>query len=176
MSKSFSLYLLLLLLCCSYASTGGSSRREPSTPEERRLFVDIVRQIEHSPLDKSLQKKREKAFLWLIDIPDVTVHICTAPLGDFFDNDKNKKDAYKYTTEIFAQLVLSQGVFVIENGETSNNDAEYIAGVEGALNAYRAILRTEPDARSTILDELLEKQSLGDLVQVIQENSKKCHK
>jgi len=144
-------------------------QRGPSTPAERERAVAIAHKLEQAPLDKSLRPDREWAILWLIQVPDVHVKLCTNVLGDF------TKSKYKYSPEITTQLTLSSAAFVIEHPDKAGDAvAQYLAGVEGALNAYRAIIKEKPQAKSDALDELLQKQAQGTLVEFVQEQSKRC--
>lgn len=140
----------------------------PSTPEERQRFVTIARKLEQSPLDPSLKKDREWGLLWLIQVPDISVNICTAALGNFYDEKS------KYSAEMTAQLTFSSGAFVIEHTDQANDQlAQYMAGVEGALNAYKAILRAQPEAKSKELDRMLAKQAQGELSDFVKESTQK---
>jgi carboxypeptidase Q len=144
--------------------------RGPSTPEERARFVSIARKFEANPLDPSLAKDREWAILWLIQVPDIQTKLCAEVLGSAY-----KKEKYRHSSEIAAQLLLSGGVFVIENPDKAKDDkAQYLAAVEGVLKAYQSILREEPKATSTALNDLLQKQSQGSLTDFVHDSSKKC--
>jgi hypothetical protein len=158
--------LVLVGLCLSVAGQNGS-KRGPSTPEERQRFVSIAHKLEQSPLDKDLQPEREWALLWLIQVPDFTVHVCTGFM----------KKKYKYSSEIVVQVTFSSGAFLIEHPDKKDDRlAEYVAGVEGALNAYKAILKMKPEAKSKELDDLLEKQNQGSLLDFVRESSSKACK
>lgn len=70
------------------------------------------------------------------------------------------KVQYTYSSEITTQLTFSEAAFTIRNPDRNGDEAaQYLAGVERALNAYDSILKAKPDAKSNVLDELLEKQS-----------------
>jgi carboxypeptidase Q len=168
---ALSLALILLGVSAGIALQQ-QAQRGPSTPEERQRFVAIAQKMENAPLDGSLRKEREWGLQWLIQVPDITVELCIAPLGDFM----NKK--YKYSSEIVTQITFSSGAFIIEHpGQAKDVAAQRLAGMEGALKAYQSILKTKPDARSKALDELLEKQRDGKLADHVQETaSKGCTK
>lgn len=162
-------YLLtgLILISFSLAVAAQGNERGPSTPEERQRFVTIAHKLEQAPLDESLHKEREWAFLWLVQVPDVHVNICTAPLGDFM------KSKYKYSSEIVGQMTFSSGVFAVEHlGKPTDEAAQYLAGVEGALRAYQAILKSKPNTKSKALDDFLEKQKQGKLADLVREAAK----
>src|SRR5712671_868346 len=126
-------FAMVMLGMCTVAASQQQSQRRPSTPEERQRFVAITRKMEDAPLDQSLQKDREWGLFWLVQVPDITAEVCTAPLGDFM------KKKYKYSSEIIVQLTFSSGAFVIEHPDQAKDmKAQYLAGVEGALKAYQA--------------------------------------
>jgi len=157
--------LVLAALVLSPARPGlGQDKRGPSTPEERTRFVAIAQKMEQSPLDPGLRPEREWALRWLIEVPDVSVNLCTAPLGDFM------KKKYKYSSEIVVQLTFSSGQFIIEHpDQAKDKNAQYLAGVEGALRAYQSILKAKPDAKSKELDDLIQKQTQGTLNEYVRE-------
>ncbi|HEX5184204.1 MAG TPA: hypothetical protein VFW19_13785 [Allosphingosinicella sp.] len=130
----------------------------PSSPQDRQRFVSITHRLEQAPLDPALKADREWAIAWLVDAPDVTVHVCGDALGGLLRSN------YVYGPEILVQDALSMGAFAIEHPEAANDpDATQLAGVEGALDAYRSILRDKPEARSPALDALLQARSRGAL-------------
>jgi carboxypeptidase Q len=149
----------ILAVCLLAPSPGqAQSKRGPSTPEERQRFLAVAHRLEETPLDPALRSEKQWALLWLLEVPDFTVNVCTAPLGDFM------KKKYKYSGEVVIQLTFSGGAFLIEHpDQAKDTGAQYVAGVEGALKAYQSILRAKPDAKSKELDDLIEKQSRGVL-------------
>ena len=164
--KAILVWLILLYVGVANAQTG--DKRGPSTPEERERFVKIVHKLEQSPLDKNLYPERAWALQWLVEVPDINVDVCTAPLGDFM------KSNYKYASLIEGQFTFSMGVFVIEHlGKPADDVSSLVAGVEGALNAYKSILKSDPDAGSKALDNLLTKQRDGKLADFVRDSSKK---
>ena len=69
---------------------------------------------------------------------------------------------------------FSIGAFVIEHlGKPADDVAPLVAGVEGVLNAYKSILKSDPEAKSKALDNLLAKQREGKLAGFVREASKK---
>lgn len=144
-------------------------KRGPSTPEERKRFLAVAHKIVKSPLDDTLKSEIKWALQWLSDIPDVNVDPCPAPLGELAASGN------RYSARIFGIYVLSMGAFVVEHPEKSKDtNAQYMAGVDGALKAYKAILRNDSEASSEDLDELLQKQATGKLDEFIQTAAKVC--
>ncbi|HZD95974.1 MAG TPA: hypothetical protein VE133_17060, partial [Candidatus Sulfotelmatobacter sp.] len=56
----------------------------------------------------------------------------------------------------------------------SDTTAQYLAGVESALKAYSVIVKSEPEAKSKTLDDLLVKQKQGKLAEFVRDASKGC--
>jgi hypothetical protein len=144
-------------------------KRSPSTPDERKRFVALVHKLEKTPLDPSLNSEATWALQWLNDVPDVTVNICFSPLGHFAD------EQYRYDSRIKGVFVLGMAVYLIEHPQkAADNSAVYLAGVESALKAYRAILKTKPEAKSRGLDELVAKEDEGLLQDYVHDASGAC--
>ena len=142
----------LLVFALLYPGTALPQERGPSTPEERARALEITRQLEQDPLNRALHKDREWLLRWLIEIPDIQVSICASGLGQFF------KSKYKYSPEIMGQLTFGSAAFIIENPAKAKDEAATcLAGVQGALAAYKAILKSQPSAKSPALDELAAK-------------------
>jgi hypothetical protein len=163
---------MLVIVMCAFGVAQKAPDRGPSTLEERQRFLNFAHKVEAAPLDESLRPEREWATLWLIQVPDIHVNLCTAPLGDFM------KKKYKYSPEIVGQLMYSSAAFVIEHPEQADEKiAQYLAGVEGVLKAYTAILAAKPDAHSKPLDDLLQKQTQDQLADTVRDYAMKgCSK
>ncbi len=147
---------LAAALVCGLSPASASEAR--SSPQDRQRFVSIARSLEQTPVRPKGEAEREWALEWLTDAPDITVTICTEPLAGVVQSD------YRYAPEITIQDMFSIAAFLIEHPESANDPvAQQPAGVEGALTAYRSILRDRPDAKSSILEGLLQTQSRGEL-------------
>ena len=146
-------------------------KRAPSTAEERQRFISITHKLEQEPLDKSLYPEVKWAKKWLEDVPDVNVTVCAPFLfGVDFVREENK-----YAAQLSYQATFAEGVYIIEHPDKkSDTTAQYVAGVESALRAYGAILKSDPSAKSKALDELLEKQKQGKLADFVRDASKDC--
>jgi hypothetical protein len=172
MSKAVPLLLILLSLSIfsAYAAQD-EPKRAPSTAEERTRFVTLTHKLEQNPLDKTLYQDKVWAKQWLEDVPDVNVTICAPVLfGLDFIKEQNK-----YTPQLSYQATFAEAVFIIEHPDKkSDTTAQYVAGVESALKAYTAILKNEPSAKSKALDDLLEKQKQGKLLDFVRDASKDC--
>lgn len=94
----------------------------------------------------------------------------------------------KVRPEILAQIPWSGVASLIESpanpsgnsgtsGETVQRKSKaeiYLAGVEGALRAYEAMLRTRPDLRSPLLDGLIARRDAGELAAYVAETANAC--
>jgi len=156
------LTIVLLLACGFSASNTVAQRRGPSTPEERRRAVEIATLLENDPLNKNAQALSRELLIWLIEIPDITVTICTGMLGDY---SKIKGD---YAGTITTQLSFAETKFVIEHPEQAKDEYQvYLAGVESALKTYQNIKKVKPKVRLEPLEELLLKQQAGELPEFV---------
>ena len=159
-----------LLLCLSVSA----QQRGPSTPEERQKAVQIARSLEAEPLQAGNKDMRQWLTLWLIEVPDVSISVCGEELGPVFhQSDRNKN----FANEIFGQSMFSSAAFVIEHPDKAKDAvALYTAGLEGSLTAYQSILKTHPDAKWPFLDDLIQRQTKGELSDYVKKATAKCRK
>jgi hypothetical protein len=151
--------------------TPASAAGAPSSPEERQRFVSITHKLEQAPLDPGLQADRAWALQWLTDVPDISVEICVETLSGMLHGH------YEYGGQISLQDSFSIAAFMIEHPDSANDrNAQEMAGLQASLNAYRAILRDKPDAKSRALDDLLETQARGELPEYIRKALIRCAK
>jgi ABC-type nitrate/sulfonate/bicarbonate transport system substrate-binding protein len=163
--------LLLILFSSSLLSIAQNEpKRSPSTPEERKRFLSLTRKLEQNPLDKSLYEDKKWAKQWLDDVPDINVNICPLLFGVEFMKEQNK-----YAAQLFYQATFGSAAYIIEHPDKAGDTAaQFVAGVESALKAYSAIVKSEPQAKSKALDDLLEKQKQGKLADFVHGASKSC--
>jgi hypothetical protein len=130
--------------------------RGPSTRAERDRAVKVTHELEQDPLSSNLRADREWLFQWIVAVPDITINVCVDPVAGAGE--------YRYNRELQMQKMFSSATFIIENSAQKGDDlAVENAGVEGALKAYQAILKKDPDAHSAYWDRLLKKQADGSL-------------
>jgi hypothetical membrane protein len=133
--------------------------RGPSTPEDRVRFVTLVRALEGDPLAANANATRQQLREWMIEVPDIRFKVCPDLLGHAVGTD------YRYSREVNLQVLLSGAVLTIEDpGKARDDVAVYTAGVEGALRAYKVLVKSRPDAHLAVLDDLIEKRGRGELV------------
>lgn len=156
---------LLLGLCVAV----GVAQRGPSTPAERKRAVEIATLLEDDPLNEKAKELSNELLLWLIEVPDVNVNLCTSVLGD---SSKIKGD---YAPTLITQLTFSQAKFVIEHPEQVGDQHQvYLAGVEGVLKTYQNIKKAKPKVKLGPLEELLVKQQAGQLSDFVKNEMGGC--
>ena len=152
----------MALLLCAF-SLRSAHARGPSTPEERTKVVAAIRKLEQDPLNADANASRASLVHWALDLPEIRFHRCKKLFGSDLDN-------YPYGREINDQLFLSGVAFTLERQDKMRDEvAAYVAGVKGALRMYEALLRSRPDARSPVLDALVEARDRGALTDRIEE-------
>ena len=160
--------LIVLALTLGFAAKA-TVAQEPSTPEERKRAVEIATLLENDPLNKNAKDLSRELLLWLIQVPDVNVKLCSNVLGDY---SKIKGD---YSPTIITQMGFSQAKFVIEHPEQANDDFQlYLAGVEGALKTYESIKKAKPKVKIEPLEQLLVKQQAGQLRDFVKDAMSGC--
>jgi len=150
--------------------TAIAANRGPSTPEERKQALSYIQDFEANPLNPKLQPEREWLTLWMIQVPDLHVHLCTIL-------DKLAKGDKKNSQAIFNAMFFSQIAFVIQNPDQQNDSlAEHQAGVEGALRVYEALVKANPKDQQPFLDDLIQRRNAGTLAQWVKERvAASCH-
>jgi hypothetical protein len=149
--------VLVLGLALAAVPNMASAGKKRSSTEDLQRFVAITHSLEQAPLAESSRGDREWALAWLTEAPDVSVTICTDALGGMYQSE------YPHSAELILQDVFAMGAFAIEHPGKDDLQAQQLAGVESALNAYRSILKDKPEAKSAFLDQLLDTQAQGGL-------------
>ncbi len=164
-------FILFSLAVLSASFAQNEPKRAPSTPAERQRFLALTHKLEQTPLDKSLYEEKKWAKQWLEDIPDINVNICAPILfGPEFLMEQNK-----YTPQLSYQATFGSAAYIIEHPDKAGDtSSQYVAGVESALKAYSALVKSDPGAKSKALDGLLDKQKQGKLGDVVRDASKPC--
>ena len=161
--------LFLVFLVATVEVLSAVQQRGSSTPQERARAVQTAKSLQADPLEPSLQGDREWLIKWLIEIPDISVKMCTTFLGDLGDS----KSAYPGA--MVATMLASEAAFVIEHPEKAKDvETIYLAGVDGALHGYEAIHKRDTSYRLPLLDDLIQKRDQGKLRDYIRTTEKKC--
>jgi carboxypeptidase Q len=151
--KSFLAFALLLVFSVACVAQGD----HPSTKEERERAIALASKLEANPLDDSLRSDREWLLKWAAEASDFTVSMC-ASHGEF------AKKKYKYGPELTFQKMASAIAFVLQHPDQQKDPvAQELAGVNGTLNAYEVIVKTDPKGHTEYWDDLLKKRSDGTL-------------
>jgi len=160
-------FVVAVVAVCSMRAD--AQQRGPSTPEERARAVQTAKSLQSDPLASNVQEDREWLLKWLIEVPDISVKMCTTFLGDLGDSKSGNPGA------IIAAMLASEAAFVIEHPEKAKDvDAVYFAGVDGALHAYEAIRLKDASYRLPHLDDLIQKRDKGKLSDYVRATAKKC--
>lgn len=153
-----SIAALAFALALGCGAVSATAADPASSAEDRRRFVSIAGQLEEAPLDRRLAAGRVWALGWLMEAPDISVTICANLWSGLLEED------YSHGDVILLQSSFSMAAAMIERPDMANDPiAQQMAGAEGALEAYRSILRSTPRARSPFLDALIRTQSRGEL-------------
>jgi hypothetical protein len=151
-----------LLTACAgggQEGTGAAPAPRSGAGTQKARIVEQVRSLESNPLQDGAPQLRQRLLRYFVDAPDITITVCGGVLDPLARSRQNQG------AEIFAQQLLSSGAFLIENpGMARDQAAVHAAGVAGALRAYESILRAHPDARSPVLDELIQLRERGEMV------------
>jgi len=163
--------LLLIVFCMSAACFGQNQKRGPSTPEERARAVKVAHDLQTDPLANNVQPEREWLIRWLIEIPDIGIDVCGGLLGDLGEKETG------YPGALLSAMLASEAAIIIEHPDKAKDKQEvYLAGVDGALNAYQAIRKQDPKYHAPKLDDFLARRNEGKLKDAVAEATKalKC--
>jgi hypothetical protein len=162
-------FLFIVAALQVFPTQTGAQQRGPSTPQERARAVQTAKSLQADPLAVNLQEDREWLIKWLIEIPDISVKMCTTFLGDLGDSKSG------YPGAIIATMLASEAAFVIEHPESAKEvEKVYLAGVDGALHGYEAIHKKDMSYRLPHLDDLIQKRDQGKLADYVHATAKKC--
>lgn len=161
--------MILVCTVALHSNSAFSQQRGPSTPEERAKAVQVARDLESDPLGPNAKDERSWITVWLIQVPDISVKFCTDLL------EPRPKPESHYAAEISTQMLFSGAAFVIGNPKKAKDQqAVYLAGLEGALKSYEAALKKDPEARWPSVDGIIEKRDQGKLDEYLKQAMKKC--
>jgi hypothetical protein len=169
-TRIVSFFFVFVVVTAEVLSTqAGAQKRGPSTSQERARAVQTAKSLQADPLEPSLQGDREWLVEWLIEIPDISVKMCTTFLGDLGDSKSG------YPGAMIATMLATEAAFMIEHPEKAKDiEAVYFAGVNGALRGYEAIHLKDISYRLPHLDELIQKRDQGKLSDYVRTTAKKC--
>jgi TPR repeat protein len=141
----------------TWVERGPRPSRGPSTPEERAYAILLTRTLEKDPISLDASAARAWLGTWWDEVPDIAVRPCNLV-------DAPNHEPYEYGKELYEQITYSEGAFILENPVTSTDwNAAFLAGMNGALRAYESILKQNPTAKSAFLDDLRLQRDNGQL-------------
>ena len=147
----------LILACALHVRC--SLGRGLSTPEERAKVIALTRSLEVDPLRAGSSAQRDWLRRWVIDVPEIKIYWCEALLGHGLG------ERYPYLSEVNLQAMFAAATFAIEHpAQARHAEAQYHAGVQGALRVYEALMKSRPDATSAFLNQLLAERDRGGLI------------
>lgn len=145
------------------------ARPKPSTPTERRWAVETANHLAEAPLMAGGKELRARLLQWWMRAPDLELKWCADVLSGVDNSDED------LGANILLQGLFSAGAFVIERPDkAADRRAVTVAGVDGALRAYRSILEKEPERRSPFLDDLLKRDEAGTLGEYVDSKLPSC--
>ncbi len=156
------------LLGCIFLAAAPASLaadRGPSTAEERKQALTIIRRYQADPFNVEVQPQVQWVEQWTRDVPDIRLDLCMS----FYKLDKAKKaDGAAF----FTSMLLAQTAFVLENPEHQDDGiAQMQAGVEGMLHFYALLLKANPHDRQPYLDKLIKQRDAGTLTQCVKQHA-----
>jgi hypothetical protein len=166
------LQLCVVVLLVFAAPSLRAQQRGPSTPDERARAIKTAHALQADPLSSDVLPDREWLVKWLIEVPDISVPLCTTVLGDLGDDKKSS-----YPGALMATEMASEAAFVIEHPDKAKDRPSiYLAGADGALNAYQAIRQKDSKYQVPQLNDMIQKRDQGKLADFIGNAAKKCKK
>src|ERR1700730_11706685 len=133
--------MVLLSVVCFVGRGQGDDKNAPDT------LIKAARFLEQKPFDKSSKDMRAWALKWLIVTDKVNVKVCSLLISGI-----DKK--YKYNGEVFGQYTIGMAAFKLsEPDKAKDEDATQQAGIESALTSYEAMVKEQPKARNSFMDD-----------------------
>jgi hypothetical protein len=164
-----SLVLAALFFCLNVSEVHAQQQRGPSTAEERARAIQVAKSLRNDPLAARNTKDREWLIQWLIEVPDISIKLCGGLLGDMGDSKKSP-----YPGALLATMMATEVAYVIENPDKAkDNNAVYLAGIEGILDAYQSVRAKDPNFHAKQLDEFSQKRVDGKLAEAVAAATKK---
>jgi hypothetical protein len=163
--RASALFSVLLLAAPTWAA---QKQRGPSTEEERQKALAIIDALEANPWAPEAEEARIALVRWLTEVPDFVVDICLSTLGE-------AKVVEKLPKELALQQLLSQAGFQLRHPELDRKSTQvFVAGVEGALRAYRVSRASGAVAKVEAFEELEQARAEGALEALVAERVRNC--
>ncbi len=156
----------------------GATRSDPSTPEERQKALSYTKDLERQPLGPEAEKERNWLTKWIIEIPDITVPVCDEILKPLLMGEVSQ---YRYSKELVAQALAGSAAYLIEHPQQTKDPDQQDdvginrAGLESALNAYQAIVKSgAKGGKWAPLEDLVKKRAKGQLDDYVRPATLRC--
>lgn len=148
-----------------------TSFAQTKADKDKAAFIHNTKLLEKKPFDDNAPAARQWNFRWLTDTKDVTLTVCSGTLK-LIPKKKNKFEA-----ELFLQFTFESAVFALQNPEKVDDEvAVTVAGLEGALRTYEAMVAENPKAKNPAMDDLLAKRESNGLAGYAEANGCKKEK
>lgn len=153
---------ILAIVLMGTIGLGKSQKDEKDAPD---TLIKASKFLEEKPFDKNAKDVRSWAVKWIIATDKVSVTVCSLIISGL-----DKK--YKYETELFGQYTIGMAAFKLANPDRAKDeDAAQLAGIQSALTSYDAMVKEQPKAKNSFMDDLLAKRADGSLAKYVAENN-----
>ena len=160
--------LLPWLLLALTATTPAAAADQPGGVETGADAVSAAQRLEEQPLGRAAKRLRLALKEWLFGTPEVTVPYCRVLISPLILD-------FRYGDLLADQVLFSSAALMIDHPELASGDrAIYVAGISGALEAYRSIVRQKPKLRDSRLDGLLRLYDEGRLERFVEDGMVSC--
>ena len=151
---------VIIVLALSMGVGAQEQKHAPSTLAERARAVRIAQALETQPTDLSLRDDYKWLLSWAVEVPDLSVSICTANMP--------WKEKYKHSGDLAAVELAATVAFVIQHPDEGKDAATAgLAAMESTLRAYQKIVEHDPKSHSKEMDEVVDIQKQGKLGEYI---------
>lgn len=156
--RKFAIVFALLIVGLTAQISFGQDQNQ----KDKEMLIKAARFIEEKPFDKQAKDIRAWAVKYSSDTKDVTVIICGGTASPLLDK-KNK-----FGSELLGQYLIAMTAFKLEQPTKANDEnAAQLYGLESVLKTYEAMLKENPKAKATKIEELLTKRNDGTLTKFV---------
>ena len=160
--------LLLSYLLAAAAGSAEAATRGPSTQEERDKVVRLAATLEAQPWSEEAPANRQWILTFLSEAPDLTVKRCLSLFG-------GPAERAAIRPELLDQQLYSGAAYNFQHpDENPGSTGSFVAGLQGALNAYSAWRAHGGIDAVPLLDELVRLQKAGELERYVRERGRNC--
>ena len=159
---------LLLTALAGVAGPAKATTRGPSTQEERDKVVRLAATLEAQPWSDEAPATRQWILTFLSEAPDITVKRCLSLFGA-------PAERAAIRPELLDQQMYSGAAYNFQHpDESPGSTGTFVAGLQGALNAYSAWRAHGGIDAVPRLDELVRLQKAGELERYVRERGRNC--